>query len=199
MVTSKPSAGGTHAHRSPVNPERAVTPDTARITAEAEEARRGLSRATGDRKRSWAMLLRQQESLATVCRRAIEGRELTRRVLILDDHDPDRRRIAEAVERALGVQCIHAVTATEGRVAWRKYRPAVIVADLYLGAETETGADLLASLPRGPRAVIYSAVATESDVTEVAQRLDAECVEKGHVEELIAKVRRLLDEAAPVK
>lgn len=182
-----------------MTPARVVTPDTARMTAEAEEARKDYARATGDRRRSWAVMVRQQESLATVCKRATDGRELTRRVLVLDDHDPDRRRISEAIERALGVQCIHAVTATEGRVAWRKYHPAVVVADLYLGAETETGADLLASLPRGPRAVIYSAVAGEENVCAVAQSLDAEVVEKGQIADLVEKVRRLLDEAAPAK
>jgi hypothetical protein len=40
-------------------------------------------------------------------------------------------------------------------------------------------------------------VAGEENVRAVAQSLDAEVVEKGQTADLVEKVRRLLDEAAP--
>ena len=128
----------------------------------------------------------------------LAGCSRERAVLLVDDLESYRALTAAYLSEALGVPVFVAASANEARVVMRQRRPAVIVTDLHLGAG-ESGADLLQTIDRGARAVVYSGFVAEVDVRMVAANLNAVIAPKGDSARLCAIVRRLLDEAAPRK
>ena len=78
-----------------------------------------------------------------------------RAVLLVHDTDGARMALAHALSVGLGVSVIEAATVAEARVALRRDRPAAIVADYHLGAETS--AQLLRDRPPWCRGTIVTA------------------------------------------
>lgn len=78
-----------------------------------------------------------------------------RAVLLVHDTDGVRVGLAHALSIGLGVSVVEAATVAEARVALRRDRPAAIVADYHLGAETS--AALLRERPPWSRATIVTA------------------------------------------
>ena len=128
----------------------------------------------------------------------LAGCSRERAVLLVDDLESYRSGTVAYLAEALGVPVYAAASANEARVVMRSKRPAVIVTDLHLGVG-ESGAELLKTLDRGARAVVYSGYVEAEGVRSVAAAFNAAVTPKGDSARLCAIVRRLLDEAAPRK
>ena len=156
-------------------------------------AARDARRESQSTLRSTTALLR--DSLDAV----LAGCSRERAVLLVDDLESYRSGTVAYLSEALGVPVYAAESAAEARVVMRAKRPAVIVTDLHLGVGGESGAELLKTLDRGARAVVYSGFVESDGVRAVAATFNAAVAPKGDSARLCAIVRRLLDEAAPRK
>lgn len=123
-------------------------------------------------------------------------------VVVLEDADHVRALVAEELRAAFpGVVVVPCATVAEARVALHQ-RPALILADYYLGAG-DTSRAVLAHRDPAVRAILYSGTVDVEALMRVAEDVGAVVVEKpttAHAwEALVATVRRALDESGALR
>lgn len=123
-------------------------------------------------------------------------------VVVLEDADHVRALVAEELRAAFpGVEVVPCATIAEARVALHK-RPAVVLADYYLGAG-DTARGVLAQRDPAVRAILYSGTVDLSGLALVGEDVGALVVERPTTaaswERLLATVRRALEESGAMR
>jgi FixJ family two-component response regulator len=123
-------------------------------------------------------------------------------VVVLEDHDGVRSGLVSVLAAAFpGITIVPCAAIAEARVALHA-RPAVVVADYYLGSG-ETSRDLLATRDPAVRAVLYSGTVDLAELISVGEDTGAVVLEKPLTEaaweRLLAHVRRALEESGALR
>ena len=137
-------------------------------------------------------------SLSSSLARWAKAHALGRTILVVDDDAAAGATLAHALRHVAPVVLVGTVDAAAHAMA--RDRPAVVVADHHLDdPRGRTGASLLASAPRGPRAVLLSGIADEHALAEAARAVNATPVARPvtlpQLDALVDLVRGLFNDA----
>lgn len=140
------------------------------------------------------------ESLRNALARIGRDRRLSRSLLIVEDDPVMREYLAEILAGSLDVPVSAVADARSAREAWAEERHGALLVDLHLGAGP-SGAELIEALPRGPKVALYTGNvdSLSDDLRDAARAIDARVIPKpARPSEIVALLRELLDDAAPV-
>ena len=137
-------------------------------------------------------------SLSSSLARWAKAHALGRTILVVDDDAAAGATLAHALRHVAPVTLVCDVDAAVRVLA--RDRPAVVVTDHHLDdVRGRTGATLLASSPRGPRAVLLSGIADDHALAEAARTVDAVPVARpvtlAQLDALVETVRALVKDA----